>query len=155
MREEKHQKEEVSKLLPHEVVRKRGMGKAYSNHQMNTVEYRNFAQGREWSFKACGGSRGDIEKSFRLTGDNRENFNRLFGKCSFVFNGSHYFRCWYIRLKTLDMLILTAREHGTCYEIVMPENKYKTGYAHGKVDISEALRFMESLMKVLPDRKSK
>lgn len=75
----------------------------------------NFADYREWSnhwFMA----RAKAEKRFMISADNRAAFKRIFGKPHFHFHGSHYFHCWDIVYNGLRIVILTAREHGTCYE---------------------------------------
>ncbi len=59
-----------------------------------------------------------FSKMHLLHGDNRDKFRELFGKPSFCWSGSHYFHCWLLKLKNTEVLILTAKGHGTCYEVV-------------------------------------
>jgi len=53
--------------------------------------------------------------------DYRQAFRKLFGKASFCFHGSHYFHCWLLSLGRSQLLVLSAREHGTSYEWVEEE----------------------------------
>ena len=56
---------------------------------------------------------------YHLCGDNRKIFRALFGKPTFTYNGEFYFHCWLVILdEHTQLVILTARGKGTCYEAV-------------------------------------
>jgi hypothetical protein len=58
-------------------------------------------------------------RSAALLGDNRENFRKLFGKADWHFKGSEfYFHVWVRHYKNTTILLLTAKDKGTCYEVV-------------------------------------
>lgn len=51
-------------------------------------------------------------------GFQRDRFRKLWGKPSFCWHGSHYFYCWLLNLNgKATILVLTAKEHGTAYEL--------------------------------------
>ena len=76
----------------------------------------------------------------RMTGDNRERFRRHFGKCAFTYDGSHYFHCWVADLGTAEVIVLTAKEHGTCYEVIVSRDGKNV-----QKDIPRVLEFMEMI----------
>jgi len=136
-------------LPEHKVIREKGLGKEYYECRLGATPVMNFPEWMQFSNRHYG--RGltklDFDYGCRLTGDNRKNFKELFGKPSFCFSGSHYFHCWYIRLPNVDFIILTAREHGTCYEIATIRHRVKI-----RKDVREALEFLDKLAEVLPSK---
>ena len=103
---------------------------------MNFPEHRAFLQ-KYWGM---GVSRKMFDKGCNLTGDNRARFKKLFGKCAFTFDGSHYFHGWLADLGTAQVIVLTAREYGTCYEVVVKRDGKKM---HN--DIPRVFEFMDML----------
>lgn len=87
----------------------------------------------------------------RISGDNRKTFRSIFGKPTFTYNGSHYFHCWLIILdEQTQMLLMTARVHGTSYEAVTKRN----GIAlHPKPQM--IIEFLTELAKHIPARMKK
>jgi hypothetical protein len=135
------------KLPEYTIIREKGMGKKYYSSKIRTVEYRNFPEGQEWvSHLFFQRHKEPIAMRLRLFEDNRKSFREIFGKPSFCFAGSHYFHAWYIRLPHIDFIILTAREHGTGYEVVTHKDGLKI-----QPDIQEMLAFMDSLKYLLPE----
>jgi hypothetical protein len=61
----------------------------------------------------------------RLHGDNRKALRDVFGKPSFCWRGSFYFHCWVVDLGEAQVLVLTAREKGTCYELIVSRDGEK------------------------------
>jgi hypothetical protein len=55
----------------------------------------------------------------KLTGFHRDRFQALWGNPSFCWHGYHYFYCWLLNLDDkATILVFTAKEHGTEYELV-------------------------------------
>jgi hypothetical protein len=55
----------------------------------------------------------------KLTGFHRDRFRQLWGPPSFCWQGNHYFYCWLLNLDDkATILVFTAKEHGTEYELV-------------------------------------
>ena len=83
----------------------------------NPIE--NFPEYQEYMMKFYYNvTRKDFDRSCGWLGDNRAKFKKHFGKCAFTYNGGHYFHGWLVDLGTTQVIVLTAREHGTCYEVV-------------------------------------
>lgn len=76
----------------------------------------------------------------RTSQDNRARFRAMFGKPQFHFHGGHYFHGWRVDLGTCEVLVLTAKDHGTCYEVVTHVDGKKV-----PVDIPRVLDFMETV----------
>ena len=115
----------------------------YSNGVIQAIDVGNFHEILSWMT--------DVD-SFRqrigLSGDNRDNFRSVFGKPSFCWKGSEfYFKCYLLRLETVMLLVMTAKNKGTCYELVQEYN----GDEQSK-DIEEVIRFLDWLSKQLPER---
>ena len=122
-------------------------GKDYDNCKIVGVPWMNFPEHRDWMQKhwGLGVSQEMFDKGCLINGDNRERFKRLFGKRAFVFNGGegHYFHGWLADLETAQVLVLTAREHGTCYEVVVKRDGVKI-----RKDIKRVLEFMDMIAEL-------
>lgn len=107
----------------------------------------NFPAWQEWMKKYWGRgpglSRKWLYKGCLISQDNRERFKRHFGKCAFTFNGGHYFHGWLADLGTSQVVVLTAREHGTCYEVVVRRDGKKV-----QKDIQRVLEFMDMIAEL-------
>ena len=53
-----------------------------------------------------------------LTDDNRKSFRHLFGKPNFYFKSEFYFHVWEREFNGHTFLLLTAKDKGTCIEMV-------------------------------------
>jgi hypothetical protein len=58
--------------------------------------------------------------------DNRKELREKFGPCSFTFRGFEFYYCYLLELKSekgsAELLILTAKDKGTCFEVVQERN---------------------------------
>ena len=111
-----------------------GSGKVVGVPVMGFPEY--------WTpwYKRLLATRAGRDRIYRASGDNRERFKALFGKRQFVFNGNHFFHGWRVDLGTTEVLVMTAREHGTCYEVVTTIKGKRMPY-----DIPRVLEFIETI----------
>lgn len=109
------------------------------------VPVQNFLIWQEWMKKywGVGVEKEKWNKGCLLSGDNRSRFKKHFGKCAFTYKGNHYFHCWLVDLGTTEVIVLTSREHGTCYEIV----KWKDNVAMN-MDILRVLEFMDVIAEL-------
>jgi len=82
----------------------------------------------------------EFNRNCNLLKDNRKAFLKLFGsKHRFIFQGEFKFHCWAIEYYPGEILILlTANEKGTCYEVVCSSSKEK-------VTTSKIIEFLEVL----------
>jgi hypothetical protein len=114
-------------------------------HTIHACPIQNFPEWCAFSHKywGMGVSRKVFNMGCNMFGDNRERFKRHWGKCTFTFNGSHYFHCWLVDLGTAQVVVLTAREHGTCYEVVVSRDGKKV-----RKDIPKVLEFIEMTGKL-------
>jgi len=115
----------------------------YDNGRLETCPVANYYD--QWlpflrRYWGCGVSRKDFDTGCHMTGDNRQRFRKAFGRCAFVFHGSHTFHCWLMDLGTAHLLVLTAKDKGTCYEAVKMLDGKKI-----PVDIPRALEAMEMI----------
>lgn len=126
----------------------------YSNGNVEASDSNNFTDvgfflykpSPMWGNKEDSNSYEHFLDQTKLFQDNRKNFLDLFGKPHFHFKGSEfYFHCWAIDLGTVKVIILTAKDKGTCYEIV-------TDFKGNKEipDINTFIDFFKFLMKELP-----
>jgi hypothetical protein len=76
----------------------------------------------------------------RIFQDNRDNFQELFGKQSFVYQGEANFYCWYLDIDGLQLLVLTAKGVGTCYEVVKKA-------IDSEYDIDKFINFLKYICK--------
>jgi hypothetical protein len=79
------------------------------------------------------------EQRIRLTGDNRKNFRDIFGKPSFCWKGEFYFHCWLLEVPGAKLLLLTAKEKGTCYDLLIGHER-------------KVIEFLDWLCHKLPER---
>ena len=54
----------------------------------------------------------------RFYADNRKELREILGKPSFCYRGEFYFHCWVVDLGKAQLLILTAKDKGTCHEVI-------------------------------------
>jgi hypothetical protein len=87
-----------------------------------------------------------FKKFHKIFKDNRTDFKRIFGKPSFTFNGSHYFHGWLVEFNDTQLIVLTAKEHGTEYELVIKKNGIKK-----RPSIKKTIEFLELLMNNIKD----
>jgi hypothetical protein len=104
------------------------------------VPIQNFPEWRVWSEKywGMGVSRKMFDKGCNISGDNRAKFKKHFGKCAFTFNGNNYFHGWLADLGAAQVIVLTAREKGTCYEVLVRRDGVEV-----KHDIPKVLSFLD------------
>ena len=102
----------------------------------------NFPEWQKWMKKywGVGVSRKKFDKGCLINCDNRERFKKHFGKCAFTFNGSHYYHGWLADLGTAQVIVFTAREHGTCYEVVTERDEKNV-----EANIPRVLEFMDMI----------
>ena len=113
----------MRKLPKHSVIRRKGLGSDYDNLRIHGVpvpfsyfmKYHN-PHSTSWSRKT-------FDIGCALNGDNRKLFRELFGKCSFTYRGGHFFHCWYVQISGTGLLLFTAKDHGTNYEVVDGSDK--------------------------------
>ena len=137
--------EERGKMKLSDVKWLRMRRKDYSEGTVVGCPVMNFPEWHKWmqTYWGMGVSRKMFDKGCNLTGDNRAKFKKHFGKCAFTFDGSHYFHCWLADLGTAQVIILTAREHGTCYEVVVERDGKKV-----EPDIPRVLEFMDMVAEL-------
>lgn len=114
-------------------------GSDYRDQVKQSSPIENFPEFMPWSqkFFGAGCSREAFDRGIRMTRDNRKTFKEHFGKCAFVFKGSEfYFHGWLADLGTVEVIVLTAKGKGTCFEVV-------TNYGLDKYNIRTVLQFME------------
>ena len=101
-----------------------------------------FAMQKYWNW---GVSHKMFDKGCRISGDNRARFKKHFGKCAFTFNGGagHYFHGWLADLGTTQVIVLTAKDHGTCYEVVTWKDDVAVN-----TDILRVLEFMDMISEL-------
>lgn len=123
-------------------------GKDYDEGKIVGSPWMNFPEHYNWMQKYfhLGVSREMFDKGCRISGDNRERFKKLFGKRNFIFSGSHFFHGWLADLGTTQVLVLTAKDHGTCYEVVVKRDGKKV-----KTDIKKVFEFMDMIAE-LPEK---
>jgi len=105
--------------------------------QMISLSIENYPEYRKWSHKT---SMPDIIKTSRLFQDNRKTFRKLLGPRSFLYRGEFAFDCWLVDLHTVQLLVLTAKGKGTCYEAVTHRNGVKI-----QEDVPKIIKFLEYL----------
>ena len=120
-------------------------GKDYDEGKIVGCHWMNFPEHRDWMQKywGLGVSREMFDKGCLINGDNRERFKNLFGKRAFVFNGGHFFHGWLADLGTTQVLVLTAKDHGTCYEVVVEKDGKKV-----RKDINRVFEFMDMIAEL-------
>jgi hypothetical protein len=64
-----------------------------------------------------------LKRNHLIYADNRKFFEKIFGKKLFVFKSSFNFHCWLLHYENFQIIILTAKEKGTCIEIVIDEKE--------------------------------
>lgn len=79
----------------------------------------------------------DLERGLRLGSDHRKHFKAIWGRQSCTWSGDFRFWIWRHELKTCDLYVLSAREKGTSYEVVMKDNLMSV--------MTELLEFFEAL----------
>ena len=119
-------------------------GKDYGT-KIQTNPIQNLPEWQKWMEKYWGVNltREMFNKGCNLVGDNREKFRKIFGKRNFTFKSSHYFHGWVADLGTAKLAILTAREHGSCYEVIERWNGEKI-----QNDINRVLEFLDMLAEI-------
>lgn len=116
----------------------------YDNGSLKGVRVENFPDWAFWLQRHSNRlARKKQDMLFAVCGDNRARFRSILGKPSFCWRGFHYHHCWLAELALGTMvLVFTARERGTCYEVVT-----RRGEATFDPDIPLVLKFMEALAK--------
>jgi len=90
------------------------------------------------NWKTSGFARGSFP--WALYGDNRDAMRKLFGKVSFCYRGSHYYNCYLFVFEEAQLLVLTAKDHGTSIEVVTSRYGEEVSCSGEMV-----LRFLETL----------
>lgn len=93
-------------------------------------------------------SRANFAKGCFICGDNRARFKEHFGKCAFTFKGEHYYHGWLADLGTAQVIVLTAKGKGTCYEVVNERDGEKV-----LGDIHRVLEFVDMISELTEERK--
>lgn len=102
-----------------EVVILKARSAQYENGEIKTNPIQNYSWYRKWRTDK------DILRS-HIYADNRKKLRDVFGKPSFCYRGEFYFHCWLLGLGgKAKLLILTAKEKGTCFEVVLEERGNK------------------------------
>lgn len=101
----------------------------------HTVDLGNFQEVVGWW-------RQDWKSHHQILGDNRVKFRTIFGKPHFRFRGNHYFHVWIIPFEGSEFVVLTAKDHGTCFEQV-----------GGAVDPETRIKFLEYMLTRTADYK--
>lgn len=116
------------------------MEKEYEALGFKAIPIPNYTEWHKWMEKYSGTLNiQTFNKMASITGDNRKKFRKHFGPRCFAFKGSHFFHAWLININSQTLvLILTAKDHGTCYEVVEYRNQIKL-----QNDISKVLEFMD------------
>jgi len=57
--------------------------------------------------------------------DNRECFANVFGKAHFHYRSEFTYCAWSLKFKNNEYVLLTARDKGTCIEIVKDNNQFE------------------------------
>lgn len=99
-----------------------------------------FAMQKYWNW---GVSRKMFDKGCRISGDNRAKFKKHFGKCAFTFSSEFYFHGWLVDLGTAQVIVLTAKGKGTCYEVLVSKDGEKV-----RKDIPKVLEFMDIIAEL-------
>jgi len=112
--------------------------------KLQTLEVRNMPKVRDWFFANLEPNR----PVFSLLGDNRKALREIFGPVSFCFHGGHYFHGHLFRVelgeKSAEILVMTAREHGSSYEVVTRRDGKKV-----RKDPEVVIHFLEWLSEQL------
>jgi hypothetical protein len=105
----------------------------------------NFPEWQVWMQKYWGQgvSREMFDKGCETTTDNRAKFRKHFGKRAFTFRSEFFFDGWRVDLGTTEVLVLTAKGKGTCYEVVT----WKDGVVM-RTDINRVLEFMDMVAEL-------
>jgi len=119
--------------------------KDYEQMLISGCDVQNYPDYHVFMQKYCGVgiSRIMFDKGCKISGDNRAIFKKHFGKCVFTFPGGHYFHGWLVDLDGTQVIVLTAKDHGTCYEIVTMRDGKKVCF-----DISKVLEFMDMIAEL-------
>jgi hypothetical protein len=114
--------------------------KDYAEEVVVTQSVENYP---EWQKYACPAIRNSRSRSAFdafccAYGDNRKFLTKRLGKRQFVFRGEFFLSGWRLDLLGTQVIVLTAKGKGTCYETVIQD--------HGKdlsPDASRVIEFME------------
>jgi hypothetical protein len=94
-------------------------------------------------------SRALFDRQHLIVGDNRKRFREMFGKPHFHFRGEFYMHAWRLDIGAAQVVVLTGKGKGTCYEVVT-----QVGGREVKADIHKVLEFIDDICGGTPERKA-
>jgi len=125
-------------------------GKEYDSGEISTVSASNFDAVRKWNGKSVFAPYGSREFELRmlLHDDNRERLRSIFGRASFCWRSEFSYSCWLLDLSGTQVLIMSAKDKGTCYEVVDERNGVKV-----EIDVNVVVDFLKWITNELDKRK--
>lgn len=93
---------------------------AFLRKHCTTVPVQNFAWWNKWFCENH-----VFEQTAPLFAHNFDYFNELFGDPSCYLITEHRFACWLLDLNKAQIVLLTAKRKGTCYEVVFAKDNKK------------------------------
>ena len=111
--------------------------KQYSNHEILCTNIDNAKAARDWRNSLM-----FTHEPYLVSRDNRVAFKKLFGrKPDWYWRGEFHMHVWVEEHNDDTFLIFTAKEKGTCIEIVQPEGQWTVRESKGQNIVS----FLQSL----------
>jgi len=114
--------------------------KEYSNSTIKGNPIQNFSEYDEYQ-RPTMRDPANNNKFLILYGDNRINFKKVLGKPEFHWRGEYYFHGWLIEYKNAKLILMTAKEYGTCYEVVVKNHDKKE-----EVVIKDCIELIDNLV---------
>ena len=114
--------------------------------QIVGVPIGNYPAWREWmkKYRGMGISKKMFNRGSLIHADQSERFKKLFDKCTMISYGSYFSYGWFVDLGSAQVIVMSCKETGTNYEVVVERGGKKL-----EPDIKKVFDFMDMIGELL------